>query len=179
MGVGEGRHSAASWQGLVVDALAVLWPGLPDGHRWILAQIQIESAGDPLAVSRVGAQGLLQLMPATAAELGVTNPFDPAECIRGGITYLKRQYAALEEVPAHIDRLLWSFAAYNMGRAYLTAPTGCFAIAKKDVPDVWWHWDIGRRWLPDAFVRGRRPDYEQVWRYVAKILAERSRMVSS
>lgn len=171
---GTGRHSAADWKPLIVEALSVLWPDLPDGSCWILGQCQTESAGDPRAVSQVGAQGLLQLMPATAAEVGIGNPFDPAENIRGGIVYLKRQYDALGEVPEHLDRLLWSFAAYNGGRGYLdfngSPANTCLEIARRDEP-FWSRWDVGRYWLMhrDLVVRGRRPDYRQIWFYVHRI----------
>ncbi len=170
-----GRHSAADWRELIVQALSVLWPDLPDGWRWIVAQCQIESAGDPRAVSPVGAIGLLQLMPATASEVGVANPFDPAENIQGGIRYLQRQYNALGEVPSHVDRLLWSFAAYNGGRGYLDfngAPANtCLELASRDEPAAWWKWDVGRYWLMhrECLVRGRYPDYRQIWQYVDRI----------
>ena len=49
-----------------------------------------ESASRPCAVSRMGAQGLMQLMPATAEELGVTDPFDPAQNVDGGTKLLKK-----------------------------------------------------------------------------------------
>ncbi|WP_236786448.1 lytic transglycosylase domain-containing protein [Allochromatium tepidum] len=53
------------------------------------AVIRAESAYDPTAVSRAGAQGLMQLMPDTAARYGVRDSFDPAENIRGGSAYLR------------------------------------------------------------------------------------------
>ncbi len=54
----------------------------------IRAIMHAESAFKPNALSRVGAQGLMQLMPATARRFGVTNSFDPEQNIRGGVQYL-------------------------------------------------------------------------------------------
>ena len=54
----------------------------------IRAIIHAESAYNPRALSRVGAQGLMQLMPATARRFGVSNAFDPASNIKGGVQYL-------------------------------------------------------------------------------------------
>jgi len=54
----------------------------------VRAIIHAESAFNPNALSRVGAQGLMQLMPATARRFGVDNAFDPSQNIRGGVQYL-------------------------------------------------------------------------------------------
>jgi soluble lytic murein transglycosylase-like protein len=53
------------------------------------AVIRAESAYDSKAVSRAGAQGLMQLMPGTAARYGVSDSFDPVENVRGGAAYLR------------------------------------------------------------------------------------------
>lgn len=53
------------------------------------AVIRAESAYNPSAVSRAGAQGLMQLMPGTAARYGVRDSFDPVQNIRGGAAYLR------------------------------------------------------------------------------------------
>lgn len=170
------------WRASVAIVLPIAWPGLPD--RWILAQVQAESAGDPTAVSPVGAAGLLQLMPATARELGLfvgpesDERLDPQANLRAGISYLKRQYDALGEVPNPTERLLWAFAAYNCGRGFVDFDGGvvydtCLELARRDSPDDWWKWDVGRYWLMHyACIRGgRHPDYRQVWDYVARIRA--------
>lgn len=54
----------------------------------VRAIMHAESAFNPNALSRAGAQGLMQLMPATARRFGVTNAFDPQQNIRGGVQYL-------------------------------------------------------------------------------------------
>ncbi len=54
----------------------------------VLAVIGIESAGEADAVSSAGAQGLMQLIPATAERFGVTDSTDPVQNIKGGVAYL-------------------------------------------------------------------------------------------
>src|SRR5260221_5728926 len=70
--------------------------------------IAAESAGDPNAVSPKGAQGLMQLMPATAEFLGVTDPFDPDQNIEAGTRYLAQ---LIKQFPDERSAV----AAYNFG----------------------------------------------------------------
>jgi soluble lytic murein transglycosylase-like protein len=78
-------------------------------ERLIRAVIRVESGFDHRAVSRKGARGLMQLMPETAALLGVRNAFDPSQNILGGTRHLR----ALMERFRHDLRL--AVAAYNAG----------------------------------------------------------------
>jgi soluble lytic murein transglycosylase-like protein len=78
--------------------------------------VQAESAGNPLAVSRAGAQGLMQLMPSTASQLNVRNSFQPEENIGGGTAYLDQLLARYD--PNNDTRgLALAIAAYNAGPA--------------------------------------------------------------
>ena len=75
----------------------------------VRAVIHAESAYRPNAISRAGAQGLMQLIPATASRFGVADPFDPAQNIRGGVRYLAWLMKRYE------SNLTLVAAAYNAG----------------------------------------------------------------
>jgi len=73
----------------------------------VKAVIYVESAGDRDAVSNKGAQGLMQLMPGTASDIGVSNSFDPAQNIYGGTRYLSTLLKRFKR----IDLALWGYNA--------------------------------------------------------------------
>lgn len=95
-------HAEAERQGVDPDLVA--------------AVVRRESAWNPKATSKVGARGLMQLMPDTAKMLGVEDPTDPDQNIRGGVAYLKRMLDLNKDKPPAIQRRL-ALAAYNAGPA--------------------------------------------------------------
>jgi hypothetical protein len=75
----------------------------------ISALIRAESNYEPRAISRKGARGLMQLMPATARRLSVSYPLDPRSNVRGGVAYLRQLADRFNQKPELI------LAAYNAG----------------------------------------------------------------
>ncbi len=91
------------------------------GWDWILVKSLIyqESMFNANNESWAGASGLMQLMPTTAEEMGVSDISDPEQNIRAGSAYLKRMYAYWEEVPDSIQRIKFAMASYNCGYSHV------------------------------------------------------------
>jgi len=154
-----------------------------DAHLWIRAQIWQESRFNPLAKSPAGARGLMQLMPATAFELGVENIVDPVENIFAGVTYLGKQWGRLSEIPDPFERMRFALASYNGGRGYVNMAMVIAREAEGLAGSYYgWiedghpagnfqRWDYSSRFLydPRCIVHGRHPDHQQMTDYVALI----------
>jgi len=154
-----------------------------DAHLYIKGQVWQESRMNPQAVSPAGAQGLLQLMPATARELGVHDSFNPVQNLDGGIRYLADQWRHLDEAAISQDRLFFAFASYNGGRGYINQ---AFVLGREAEglagshkgwradgrpPGSFQFWTYTREFLADGrcIVGGRKPDWRQMQDYVTRI----------
>jgi len=104
-GFGGLRAAEANLNISPMIAQAAALEGVPP--NLLAALVEVESGGNPRAVSPAGAIGLTQLMPSTARALGV-NPYDPWENLLGGARYLRQQYERFGD---------WALAlaAYNAG----------------------------------------------------------------
>lgn len=98
----------------------------------VLAVISVESAGRSDAVSSAGAQGLMQLMPATAARFGVTDSMEPTQNIAGGVKYLNWLMQEFNGDPILV------LAGYNAGEGSVRKHAGVppFAETRDYVPKV-------------------------------------------
>ncbi|PTU30142.1 lytic transglycosylase domain-containing protein [Stenotrophobium rhamnosiphilum] len=120
---------AASCQGVTKEVLeqrAQQWQAMVTKHAkahgvpaaLVRAVMRVESCFDPKAVSRAGAQGLMQLMPATATQMGVRDSFDADQNIAGGARYLSHLLGRFKN-----DTRL-AIAAYNAGPAAVDSYRG-------------------------------------------------------
>ncbi len=96
-----------------------------NAHRYgfpfelVAAQAYQESRFNPRAESWAGAQGLMQLMPRTAEELGVRDPHDIGQNVEAAVRYLRRLYDRFDEDLEDLDRLAFALASYNVGYSHV------------------------------------------------------------
>ena len=91
------------------------------GQDWrlITAQMYQESKFDPEAVSWVGAQGLMQVMPSTGEQLGFTNLQEPQEGIHAGVKYMRQLINRFDHKLPMEERIRFALASYNVGYGHL------------------------------------------------------------
>lgn len=143
-----------------------------DKHNWdwrLLASIIYqESKFKPTSESWVGAQGLMQIMPATAKDLGITDTTDPQQSVRGGTAYLDQIYDKFDNVEDSIQRLKFTLASYNSGLGHIRDAQRLAAYKKLNR----YQWDenvekmilelskpknYNRDFIRYGYVRGREP----------------------
>ena len=106
----------------------------------VLAVMAVESHGDGEAQSSAGAQGLMQLIPATAARFGVTDSFDPDQNIAGGVAYLDWLMEEFDRDPVMV------LAGYNAGEGAVRGANGVpdYPETRNYVPRVMATWLLAR-----------------------------------
>ncbi len=136
------------------------------GLPWLLVKSVTwqESRFNPGAVSSANAMGLMQLMPRTAKVLGVTDPFDPEQNVKGGCKMLASLYATFKEEHG-LERYRFAVSSYNVGIAYVLAAQG---IAKRaNMPTD--RWPILACLLQRTRVKGKTPYWQENVEYVHRI----------
>jgi len=101
--------------------------------RLLSSLVYQESQFDPKAKSWAGAQGLMQLMPATAEELGVTIRTDPNDNIKGGTKYLEEMWDNWGDIPDSIQRIKFAMASFNCGYYHVR---DAVRLAEKDGSNI-------------------------------------------
>ena len=110
----------------------------------VRAVIRVESNWNPRARSAKGAQGLMQLMPATAAQYGVSNAYDPEQNIKAGVAYLKSlidcfdgetelALAVYNAGPGAVEKIRWK--SRRIGRDAELCEADCLGDARADGPE--------------------------------------------
>ena len=124
---GDQQGTLSSWDALFQAAARDIGVGID--WRLLVSQAYQESRLDPRARSPYGAEGLMQLMPATARELGVKDPFDPADSIAGAARYMGKLMKRYEDDDVALkDQVRFALAAYNIGPGHIRDAR---ALAKK------------------------------------------------
>ena len=104
--------------------------------RLIVAQMYQESRFDPKAKSWAGAQGLMQVMPATGRQLGLKDPWDPEQNVRIGVGYLKYLIERFDQGLPMRQRIRFALASYNAGLGHVRDARR-LAKARGLNPDRW------------------------------------------
>lgn len=120
----------------------------------IHAVVAVESAYNPVVVSRAGAIGLMQLMPDTAKRYGVTNILDPVQNVTGGTRYLRDLLAMFN------NNLRLAIAAYNAGEGAVMKyqrKIPPYAETRAYVPKVLYHYERNRKTSPAVETRAYVP----------------------
>lgn len=106
---------------------------------WVLLASQIfqESRFNPNAKSWASAHGLMQIMPSTAKELGVSNTSSPEESIKAGTKYLKQLWNEWDMILDHNERIKFTLASYNAGLSHVKDAVTLIKLNDDGNPNIW------------------------------------------
>jgi membrane-bound lytic murein transglycosylase F len=104
--------------------------------KLLASQVYQESRFDPKIESWAGAVGLMQVMPATAAELGDYDLYEPEESIEAGVRYLEKISEIYTDVPDSVERIKFVLATYNAGPGHIADARRLAEKYGKD-PNIW------------------------------------------
>lgn len=147
--------------------------------RLIAAQCHTESSFDTNAVSWMGAMGLMQLMPQTASDLGITerNIFDPETNVRGGVKVIERLTRHYAEITDRTERIKFILGAYNAGAGHiddarrLTAKHGLNPNAWNDNVEKYAMLMSNSEYYNDPLVKNGYFRGDETTNYVKRIMA--------
>ncbi|WP_122032170.1 transglycosylase SLT domain-containing protein [Aliivibrio sp. EL58] len=108
----------------------------PFDWLWLTSQAFAESSFDPNAISSSGAKGLMQLMPETAKDMGITQIFSPNDNIKAGAKYNKWLYKTYWKYLPETEALAFTFASYNAGVGHVMDAQR-LALRAGDDPNIW------------------------------------------
>ncbi len=117
--------------------------------RLLASLIYQESRFDPEAQSWSGAKGLMQLMPDTAEELGVTATADAGEVIRAGTRYLGQLYENFSHIADSVQRIKFTLASYNCGYSHVLDAQNLAQV--KGLKDTVWDGNVAEMILALSF----------------------------
>ncbi len=126
--------------------------------RLLVAMMQEESGFDASSESRMGAVGLMQLLPSTAAHLGIEDPTNPEASIAGGARYLRRLIGEFDPKLPLATRVRFGLASYNVGIAHVLD-------AKRLASKMGWRSDRWFGHVERALLLLERPEYAVKARY--------------
>lgn len=126
--------------------------------RMVAAQAYQESQFDLRAKSWAGAMGLMQIMPLTARELGVSQPFDPGQNVAGGTKYMRQLIERFDEGIPYRERYHLALASYNAGYGHV-------ADARRLAEEMHWDPDVWLGNVEKAMLLLAKPKYARAARY--------------
>ncbi|SEA11455.1 transporter substrate-binding domain-containing protein [Microbulbifer marinus] len=126
--------------------------------RMVVSQMYQESQFDPRAQSFAGARGLMQVLPRTARQMGISDLFVPENSIRAGVSYLEWLEQRFPRDLPFDQKIYFTLAAYNAGHGHVRDARKLAARLGKD-PDLW----FGN--VEEAMLLLSRPEYHRQTRF--------------